>query len=101
MAARADADRARTLIANASMFVLSGMIDWRLRRLETAEDEFQRALTMDFGQCEAAHYMGIVRAGRSRLPEATAALVQARQCYDLSITLRRTAIEKAPGRTGY
>jgi hypothetical protein len=61
MPARADADRARSLIANASMFVLSGMIDWRLRRLETAEEEFQRALTMDFGQCEAAHYMGIVR----------------------------------------
>ena len=93
-AARADADRARTLIANASMFVLSGMIDWRLRRLETAEEEFQRALTMDFGQCEAAHYMGIVRAERSKLPEAAAALVQARQCYDLSIKLRRTAIEK-------
>ena len=100
MAARADADRARTLIANASMFVLSGMIDWRLRRLETAEDEFQSALTMDFGQCEAAHYMGIVRAERARLPEAAAALVQARQCYDLSLTLRRQAIEKILGGPG-
>lgn len=96
-AARADADRARTLVANAPMFVLSGMIDWRLRRLNTAEEEFQRALTMDFGQCEAAHYMGIVRAERAQLPEATAALMQARQCYDLSISLRREAIDKVLG----
>src|SRR5688572_3098962 len=93
-AARSDADRARTLVANAPMFVLSGIIDWRLRRLDTAEEEFQQALTMDFGQCEAAHYMGIVRAERARLPEAAAALTQARQCYDLSLTLRREAIDK-------
>jgi tetratricopeptide (TPR) repeat protein len=95
--ARNDADRARTMVANAPMFVLSGMIDWRLRRLESAEEEFQKALTMDFGQCEAAHYMGIVRAERARLPEATAALMQARQCYDLSLTLRREAIDKILG----
>jgi hypothetical protein len=85
------------MVANAPMFVLSGMIDWRLRRLESAEEEFQKALTMDFGQCEAAHYMGIVRAERARLPEATAALMQARQCYDLSLTLRREAIDKILG----
>lgn len=95
--ARADADRARTMVANAPMFVLSGLIDWRLRRLESAEEEFQQALTMDFGQCEAAHYMGIVRAELSKLPQAVAALVQARQCYDLSLTLRREAIDKILG----
>jgi tetratricopeptide (TPR) repeat protein len=92
--ARADADRARTMVANAPMFVLSGLIDWRLRRLDTAEEEFQRALTMDFGQCEAALYMGLVRAGRGRLSEATAALNQATQCYDLSSKLRREAIDQ-------
>lgn len=96
-AARSDADRARTLVANAPMFVLSGIIDWRLRRLDAAEEEFQQALTMDFGQCEAAHYTGIVRAERARLPEAAAALTQARQCYDLSLTLRREAIDKILG----
>ena len=100
-AARNDADRARTMVANAPMFVLSGLIDWRLRRLDTAEDEFQRALTMDFGQCEAAHYMGVVRAERASLPEATAALTQARQCYDLSLTLRREAIDKILGGPGH
>jgi len=96
-AARNDANRALTMVANAPMFVLSGLIDWRLRRLDTAEEEFQRALTMDFGQCEAAQYLGVVRAERANLPEATAALMQARQCYDLSLTLRREAIDKILG----
>ena len=35
-----------------------------------------------------------VRGERARLPEAKAALLHARQCYDLSITLRREAIAK-------
>lgn len=92
--ARADADRARTLMVNAAVFVLSGLIDWRLRRVDTAETEFERALAMDLGQCEAAHYLGIVRADRAKLPEAAAALVQGRQCYDLSLTLRREALAR-------
>ena len=88
-AARADADRTRTLMVNAAVFVLSGMIEWRLRHLETAEKEFQEALVMDFGQCEAAFYLGGVRSERRQLPEAIAALNQARQCYDLTIVVRR------------
>lgn len=92
--ARSDADRARTLMVNAAVFVLSGLIDWRLRRMDTAEEEFERALAMDFGQCEAAQYLGTVRADRAKLPEAIAAFVQARQCYDLSLTLRREALAK-------
>ncbi|HKH72495.1 MAG TPA: hypothetical protein VKA59_14140 [Vicinamibacterales bacterium] len=53
-AARADADRTRTLMVNPAVFLLSGLIEWRLLRRETAETEFQEALKMDFGQCEAA-----------------------------------------------
>ena len=90
-AARVDADRTRTLMVNAAVFVLSGMIEWRLRRLETAEKEFQEALVMDFGQCEAAFYLGGVRSEQRRLPEAIAAMNQARQCYDLALAVRRKA----------
>ena len=63
-AARADADRAKMLTVSAPTFVLSGMIDWREKRLDAAESEFQEALTMDFGQCEAASFLGGVRAER-------------------------------------
>ena len=88
-AARADADRTRSLMVNASVFLLSGMIEWRFSHLEPAEKEFQEALVMDFGQCEAAFYLGGVRSDQRKLPEAIAAMNQARQCYDLTIAVRR------------
>ena len=88
-AARADADRTRSLMVNASVFLLSGMIEWRFSHLEPAEKEFQEALVMDFGQCEAAFYLGGVRSEQRKLPEAIAAMNQARQCYDLTIAVRR------------
>jgi tetratricopeptide (TPR) repeat protein len=92
--ARRDADRAKTLMANAAVFVLSGVIEWRLRRLESAEQEFQSAIAIDFGECEAALDLGVVRDERRKPAEALAAFQQARQCYDLSIALRREAIAK-------
>ena len=98
--ARADADRAKTLMANAAVFVLSGVIEWRLRRLETAEQEFQSAIAIDLGECEAALDLGVVRDERRKPAEALAAFQHARQCYDLSIALRRETIarvESGPG----
>lgn len=92
-AARGDADRARPLMANAAIFVLSGTIEWRLRRLQTAEAEFQQAIAIDLGECEAALNLGIVRGELGKPAEALAAFEQARRCYDLSIGLRRTAID--------
>jgi tetratricopeptide (TPR) repeat protein len=90
--ARQDADRAKMLMVNAGVYLLSGMIEWRLRRLEGAEREFEEALRMDFGQCEAATFLGGVRNERSRVPEAVAAFTQAVRCYDLTIGLAREAI---------
>jgi tetratricopeptide (TPR) repeat protein len=98
--ARADADRARTLMANAAVLVLSGVIEWRLGRLETAERDFQGALTIDLGECEASLNLGIVRDQRGKLIEALSAFKQAGQCYDLSIALRREAIAKILAGTG-
>ena len=98
--ARADADRAKTLMSNAAVFVLSGVIEWRLRRLDTAEKEFESAIAIDFGECEAALDLGVVRDERRRPIEALAAFQQARQCYDLSITLRREAIARVQAGPG-
>jgi tetratricopeptide (TPR) repeat protein len=99
-AARADADRTRTLMVNPAVFLLSGLIEWRFLRRERAEAEFQEALKMDFGQCEAAYYLGGVRAELRRLPEALAAMNQARQCYDLALTVRRRLYEDAMAKAG-
>lgn len=98
--ARVDADRAKTLMVNAAVFLLSGLIEWNERRLPTAESELEEALKMDFGRCDAAQYLGRVRAQRSRVPEALAAFRQAAQCFDLSITLRRKLIADIQGGPG-
>jgi tetratricopeptide (TPR) repeat protein len=92
--ARSDVDRAKTLMSNAAVFVLSGVIEWRLRRLDSAEKEFESAIAIDFGECEAALDLGIVRDEQRKIVEALAAFQQARQCYDLSIALRHEAIAK-------
>ena len=92
--ARADADRARTLMSNSAVMVLSGVIEWRLGRLDSAEKDFEGALAIDLGECEAAFDLGVVRDQLGKRVEALAAFNQAGQCLDLSITLRREAIDK-------
>jgi tetratricopeptide (TPR) repeat protein len=74
--------------------VLSGVIEWRLGRLESAEKDFEGALAIDLGECEAAFDLGVVRDQLGKLVEALAAFKQAGQCYDLSITLRREVIDR-------
>jgi tetratricopeptide (TPR) repeat protein len=98
--ARGDADRAKTLMSNAAVYVLSGVIEWRLQRLDTAEREFQTAITIDLGECEATYDLGVVRDERQKPAEALAAFQQARQCYDLSIAVRREAISKVESGPG-
>lgn len=93
-AARADADRARVLVLSAGVYLLSGVIDWRLGRLDTAEREFEEALKIDDDQCDAALFLGGVRNERARIPEALTALRQALQCYDRTIALRNGAIAR-------
>ncbi|HKE82963.1 MAG TPA: hypothetical protein VKB50_04380 [Vicinamibacterales bacterium] len=93
-AARVDADRTRMLMVNSSVFLLSGLIEWKAPRLPSAETEFEQSVAMDFGQCLAALYLGGVRVEQSKVPQAIAALQQAHQCYDLSIAVHRASIEK-------
>ncbi|MBM3820390.1 MAG: tetratricopeptide repeat protein [Acidimicrobiia bacterium] len=92
--AREDADRAKPLMVNPALSVLSGMIEWRERRLESAEAEFQRAIELDFGQCDAAFYLGSVRWERRMWPESLAAFQHAVQCFELSVVTRREALAK-------
>ncbi len=90
--AREDDDRAKTRMINAAVFVLSGLIEWNLLHLPTAESELEEALKMDFGRCDAARYLGRVRVQRNKVPEALAAFQQAIQCFDLSITVRQKLV---------
>jgi len=93
-AARSDTDRAKGLMHNASVLVLSGMIEWHERRFDESEAELQGALTLDAGQCEAAFLLGAVRAERRQWASGAAAFELAQRCYDLSVTLRRETIAR-------
>jgi tetratricopeptide (TPR) repeat protein len=90
--ARADIDRARALSRNAPTLVLSGIISWREGRLAAADAEFTDALNLDFGQCEAASYLGGVRAEQQRWQESLAAFQHAAQCFELAVLTRRKAV---------
>jgi tetratricopeptide (TPR) repeat protein len=92
--ARIDTDRAKGLMHNASVLVLSGMIEWHERRFDESEAELQDALTLDAGQCEAAFLLGTVRAERRQWASGAAAFDLAQRCYDLSVTLRRETIAR-------
>jgi tetratricopeptide (TPR) repeat protein len=92
--ARIDTDRAKALMHNASVLVLSGMIEWHERRFDESEAELQDALTLDAGQCEAAFLLGAVRAERRQWASGAAAFELAQRCYDLSVTLRRETIAR-------
>jgi tetratricopeptide (TPR) repeat protein len=99
-AAREDTDRAKARMINAAVFVLSGLVEWNLLRLPTAEAEFEQAMKIDFGRCDAARFLGRVRVQRTELPEALAAFRQAIQCFDLSIAVRRKLIADVQGGPG-
>jgi tetratricopeptide (TPR) repeat protein len=90
--ARDDADGAKALSVNAPLFLLSGMIEWEMKRPETAEAEFLETLVVDLGMCEAASYLGGVRLELRKWPESLAAFQQAQRCYELALTLRRQLI---------
>jgi tetratricopeptide (TPR) repeat protein len=90
--ARADTDHAKGLMHNASVLVLSGMIEWHEHRFDESEAELQDALTLDAGQCEAAFLLGSVRAEQRQWLSGAAAFELAQRCYDLSVTLRRETI---------
>lgn len=93
-AARADAERARSLMSNSRVYVLAGVIEWRMKALDAAARNFEQALALDFGECEAAFNLGVVRDELGRQRDALGAFKQAGQCNDLSIKLREEAIAR-------
>jgi tetratricopeptide (TPR) repeat protein len=91
-AAREDIDRAKALDPTPPALLLSGLVAWREKRIDAAETEFQAALDRDYGLCDAATYLGGVRAERRRWPESLAAFQHAEQCSALSVAANRQAI---------
>ena len=100
-AARADADQAKTQMVNAAVFLVSGLIERRFKRFESAEHEFDQAHALDATACDASFYLGVVRAERAKLEIARTALLESETCYaDIIAALRRRIeeINISPGR---
>ncbi len=93
-AARADVEQARAKTRSPATLVLAGMVEWRQQELDAAETDFQAALDVDRGQCEAAALQGGVRAARARWAEAVESFQHAQQCFDLTLAVRRKLIEE-------
>ena len=91
-ASRMDIDESKAAAPEPGTLLLSGLIAWRQQELDLAESELSAALTKDFGYCEAALYLGQVRADDRRWPESLAALAHAEQCLTSSIGTREQAI---------
>jgi tetratricopeptide (TPR) repeat protein len=73
------------------VLVLSGLVQWRKQRPLIAETEFAGALAMASDNCEAASYLGAVRAELRKWPPAAQAYAQAEKCRDNEAsTLRAT-----------
>jgi tetratricopeptide (TPR) repeat protein len=90
--ARADVDASKAVSRSPVTLVLSGIIGWRENRLAMADAELSAALEQDFGYCEAALYLGFVRADDRRWADSLAALSHADQCFTLTVATSRNAI---------
>lgn len=92
--ARVDADAAKSGTADPAVLVLSGMIDWRQRRLDGAGREFERAIQLDAQQCEARTFLAAVHAEQGRPQDSLAGFARARACFDEFLTARREELAK-------
>ena len=98
--ARLDTDAAKAGTADPAVFVLSGMIEWREHRLETAEREFREALRLDAQQCEAGTFLAAVLAERGRGADSLATFSRTRECFERYIAGRRAEIARIEAGTG-
>jgi tetratricopeptide (TPR) repeat protein len=92
--ARADVDAAKTGAADPAVLVLSGMIEWRMRRLDTAEREFDSAIRLDAQQCEAGTFLAAVVAERGRLRDSLATFARTRDCFERVLAERREELAR-------
>jgi tetratricopeptide (TPR) repeat protein len=80
--ARADIDRAKTLLYNTRVLTLAGMIEYDQKDLETAMVDLERAKALDGDNCAARWYLGLVHAASEHWPETANAFASAADCYE-------------------
>jgi tetratricopeptide (TPR) repeat protein len=92
--ARVDADAAKAGAADPAVLVLSGMIEWRVRRFDGAEREFEGAIRLDAQQCEAGTFLAAVLAEQGRPRDSLNGFIRARTCFERFLAARREELAK-------
>ncbi|MEO6223579.1 MAG: hypothetical protein ABIP90_10020 [Vicinamibacterales bacterium] len=82
--ARADIDRARSMLFNSRVLTLSGMIKYDQDDLALAEADLTEAIRIDPSQCVAHWYLGLVAFKKVVWPDAAAKFGVCASCYELS-----------------
>jgi tetratricopeptide (TPR) repeat protein len=78
--AERDVEQAKQRMRSTSVFVLSGLVQWRKRRPTVAESEFVHGVELGFGDCDAPTYLGSVRVELRKWGEAADAFGVAEGC---------------------
>lgn len=84
-AARADINQARSLQYNARVLTLAGMIEYDQRDFDPACRDLEQARKLDFKECDAPWYLGLVEVAVERWPAGAMAFAGAAQCYDVLV----------------
>lgn len=82
--ARADIDRALSLLFNSRVLTLGGMIKYDQDDLVKAEADLKEAIRIDPAQCVAHWYMGLVMFKKAVWPETAARFGVCATCYEKS-----------------
>jgi tetratricopeptide (TPR) repeat protein len=82
--ARADIDKARSLLFNSQVLTLSGVIKYDQDDLSLAEEDLTEAVRIDSAQCIAHWYLGLVTFKKATWPLAASRFGQAASCYEKS-----------------
>ncbi|MCC7123542.1 MAG: hypothetical protein IT178_01745 [Acidobacteria bacterium] len=90
-----DAAQARALMANTSVFLLSGVVRYDLKDLPDAQEHLERARELDNTNCQAVWYLGLVHVARPHWPSAAAAFVDGVACFRQAATDARRDLERA------
>ena len=82
--ARADIDRALSMLFNSRVLTLGGMIKYDQDDLVKAETDLKEAVRIDAGQCVAHWYLGLVSFKKAAWPETAARFGVSASCYEKS-----------------
>jgi tetratricopeptide (TPR) repeat protein len=89
-----DIEQAKKHMRSGAVFVLSGLIQWRKQRPAVAEGEFEQAIRLDKNACDAANYLGGVRAELRKWQLAADAYAGAESCRDREVLGLRATLNE-------